>query len=93
VQVASGRSWDHNQVSSSVALCIRFIMLLLSESTICRRRRELGLRASGLTTRSLPDAVKRQLVLDQMAKDPEGKLGAKTIKAGIFKDTGIDITR
>jgi hypothetical protein len=37
--------------------------------------------------------VKRQLVLDQMAKDPEGKLGAKTIKAMIFKDTGIDITR
>jgi hypothetical protein len=28
-----------------------------------------------------------------MAKDPEGKLGAITIKAKIFKDTGIDITR
>lgn len=28
-----------------------------------------------------------------MAKDPEGKLGAVTIKAKIFKDTGIDITR
>jgi hypothetical protein len=28
-----------------------------------------------------------------MAKDPEGKIGAITVKARIFKDTGIDITR
>jgi hypothetical protein len=64
-----------------------------SETTISRRRRQLGLLASGRTTLSLPDAVKRQLVLDQMAKDPEGRIGAITVKARIFRDTGIDITR
>ncbi|RDB20146.1 hypothetical protein Hypma_013119 [Hypsizygus marmoreus] len=65
----------------------------MSESTVARRRRELGLRGSGRTTQELPDSVKRQLVLDQLAKDPTGKIGAATVKTRIFRDTGIDLTR
>jgi hypothetical protein len=64
-----------------------------SPSTIARRKRELGLRASGRTTAELSDAVKRQLVKDQMDKDRTGRIGAKTVKTRIFEETGIDLTR
>ncbi|KAF5369712.1 hypothetical protein D9615_010159 [Tricholomella constricta] len=69
--------------------------IIMSEGTVARRRRELGLRASGRTTAELPDEVKRQLVLDQIGigRDPEGRAGAETVKARIFRETGIDLTR
>lgn len=67
--------------------------LTLSESTIVRRKKKLGLRASRLTTLELSYDVKRQLVLDQMAKDPKGLIGPRTVKQGIFKDTGVQLTR
>ncbi|KAF8064954.1 hypothetical protein FPV67DRAFT_1500841 [Lyophyllum atratum] len=67
--------------------------VILSESTVARRRRLLGLKASGRTTAELPDAEKRRLVLDQMVKDPAGKIGAEIVKARILQKTGIDITR
>jgi len=65
----------------------------MSESTIVRRRRELGLRGSHLTTKVISDTEKRRLVLNQMAKDPSGKLGPRMVKMGIFQDAGIDLTR
>jgi hypothetical protein len=65
----------------------------LSESSVARRRRALGLYASGVTTRQLPETVKRQLVLTQMSKDPERKLGPRMIKQLIARDTGIHLTR
>lgn len=37
----------------------------------------LGLYASGAQTKSLPETAKRQLVLDEIVKDPLGKLGHK----------------
>ncbi|KAF9463663.1 hypothetical protein BDZ94DRAFT_1163569, partial [Collybia nuda] len=67
--------------------------IIMSESTIARRKRELGLRASGRTTSELADSVKRQLVKDQMDKDRTGRIGAKTVKLRIFEETGIDLTR
>ena len=69
------------------------IKILFSESTISRRKRKLGLRASHLTTLELDSAVKRQLILDQMAKDPKGRLGARMVKRGILRDKGIHLTR
>jgi len=65
----------------------------MSDSTVARRRRELGLKASHLMTKEVSDTLKRQLVLDQMAKDPAGKLGPRKIKVRIFQDSGIDLTR
>ncbi|KIJ14659.1 hypothetical protein PAXINDRAFT_169591 [Paxillus involutus ATCC 200175] len=65
----------------------------LSESSVARRRRSLGLYASGVTTRQLPETVKRQLVLTQMSKDPGKKLGPRMIKQFIAKETGIHLTR
>ncbi|KAF8801594.1 hypothetical protein BYT27DRAFT_7174067 [Phlegmacium glaucopus] len=67
--------------------------VILSESSISRRKRKLGLKASHLTTLELNVTVKRQLILDQMAKDPKGRLGARMVKQGILRDGGIHLTR
>ena len=66
---------------------------LHSTATISRRKRKLGLKGSSATTKSIPDVVKRQMVLDQMAKDPTGMQGPRTVKKGIAQDTGENITR
>ncbi|KAG6834120.1 hypothetical protein H0H93_011805, partial [Arthromyces matolae] len=65
----------------------------MSESTVKRRRDELGLKASGKTTAEMPEDAKRQLVLDQMNKDTTGKVGVRTIKKCIFEETGVSLTR
>lgn len=64
-----------------------------SPSSIARRKKELELRSSRLTTRQLGINEKRQLILDQMAKDPAGKYGPRMVKQRIFEDTGIHLTR
>lgn len=53
----------------------------------------LGLWASKHTTQELSEAVKRQLVAAQMAKDPNGRLGARVVKQRVFEDTGLHLTR
>lgn len=58
-----------------------------------RRKRKLGLKGSGASTKALPEAVKRQMVLKQLAKDPTGKQGPRTIKEAIARDEGVHITR
>ena len=58
-----------------------------------RRRRLLGLHGSRTTTRVLPVTVKRQLVLDQMSKDPARRQGPDLIKEGIAFDQGVHISR
>ncbi|KAH9943767.1 hypothetical protein B0H21DRAFT_478190 [Amylocystis lapponica] len=65
----------------------------MSSSTIARRRRELGLKGSILTTRELPDAEKSQLVQDQMAKDPKRRYGPRKIRELITTETGHQLTR
>ncbi|KAF8461775.1 hypothetical protein DFH94DRAFT_687610 [Russula ochroleuca] len=67
--------------------------IFISEATISRRRKELGLLGSGTATRKTPVTAKRQMVLDQMAKDPTSRQGPKTIQKGILFDTGICLTR
>ena len=66
---------------------------IASPATITRRKHKLGLKGSSATTKSIPDVVKRQLVLDQMAKDPTGMQGPHTVKEGITYDSGEKITR
>ncbi|KAH7903949.1 hypothetical protein BJ138DRAFT_1019807 [Hygrophoropsis aurantiaca] len=65
----------------------------MSEATITRRRQALGLHASGATTKTMSDTIKRQLILDQMAKDPTSHQGPRIIKENIALDTGIHLTR
>lgn len=81
---------DRTQVSK---LLLEEHNIILSESSVSRRKKNLGLKASRLTTLELSLSVKRQLILDQMAKDPKGRLGARMVKQGILHDTGIHLTR
>ena len=60
---------------------------------MARRRKALGLLGSKSATRNTPDLVKRQLVLDQMAKDPSSRKGPRLIRESITFDTGIPLTR
>jgi len=62
-------------------------------TTVDRRRALLGLTGSGPTTKETPDVVKRQLVLDAMAKDPANHHGPRTIKETIARDASTHLTR
>lgn len=53
----------------------------------------LQLHGSRTTSHTLADTVKRQLVLDQMAKDPGRRQGPDLIKEGIAFDRGIHLSR
>lgn len=53
----------------------------------------LGLFGSSVATARLPDEVKMQLILDQMARDPLARQGPNSVKEGILFDTGIKLTR
>ncbi|KAF5333869.1 hypothetical protein D9758_017109 [Tetrapyrgos nigripes] len=70
-----------------------FLLLYLSSSSISRHKAFWGIKAGGATTRSMDDVEKRQLVLYQMAKDPEGRKGPRTIRKDILAETGVLLTR
>ena len=57
-----------------------------------RRKAKLGLKGSGATTRALSETTKRQMLLKQMAKDPTGKQGPRTMKENIARDEGAHLT-
>lgn len=64
-----------------------------SSTSVGQRLRMLGLFASGATMKGLPETAKRQLVLDEIGKDPLGKLGPRTVKDNIRDETGIHLMR
>ncbi|KAF9487145.1 hypothetical protein BDN71DRAFT_1405132, partial [Pleurotus eryngii] len=65
----------------------------MSPTTVQRRMTALGLFGSSVATARLPDEVKMQLILDQMARDPLSRQGPNSVKEGILFDTGIKLTR
>ncbi|KAL0577351.1 hypothetical protein V5O48_004634 [Marasmius crinis-equi] len=65
----------------------------ISESSITRRKAIFGIQGSGAATKALGDTEKRQIVLDQMAKDPSRMQGPCTIKEGIAAEQEIHLTR
>ncbi|KIM75158.1 hypothetical protein PILCRDRAFT_827588 [Piloderma croceum F 1598] len=67
--------------------------IIMSEATVARRLKKFNLRASSLTTQRMPDAEKRQYILDQMSKDPTGKKGPRTIRKEIASEHGVFLTR
>ena len=67
--------------------------MLFSAASIGRCHKKIGLKGSGLTTRETPDIVKRQLVLDEMAKDPNRKCGPRIVKENIARTKGVHLTR
>lgn len=68
-------------------------LTILSDSSVRRRKKKLGLVTSRVTTRQMSEDEKRRLISVQMAKDPKGKLGAKMIKQMIFEEAGVHLTR
>jgi hypothetical protein len=66
---------------------------LHSDTTVKRRRKELGLTGSGPTTRSIPYSVKEQLVVDQMNKDPAKRHGVRTIQQKVAFHEETHLTR
>lgn len=66
---------------------------LASDTTVKRRRRELGLCGSGKTTRTTPKENCTQAVLSQVDKDPARHQGIRTIQQRIAFDQGIHLTR
>lgn len=67
--------------------------VLSSEASVKRRRKELGLTGSGPTTRALPYAVKEQLVVNQMSKDPARRHGVHTIQQKVAFNEEIHLTK
>jgi hypothetical protein len=60
---------------------------------VTRRKNRYGIKGSGATTKEMPELDKRQAVFDQLAKDPNGKQGPRSIKEGLAFDQGIHLTR
>lgn len=67
--------------------------MLFSAASIGCCCKRMGLKGSGLTTQETPDVVKRQLVLDEMAKDPNRKHGPRIVKENIARTKGMHLTR
>ncbi|KAF9554879.1 hypothetical protein CPC08DRAFT_643686 [Agrocybe pediades] len=67
--------------------------ITLSEGSVHRRRKLHGLHASRTTMKQLDEETKRELILEQLRKDPTGKVGPRVIKIRIFQDRGIHLTR
>ncbi|KAF8575628.1 hypothetical protein K439DRAFT_1369451, partial [Ramaria rubella] len=44
--------------------------ITMSEATVTQRHKDIGLKGSNTTTLELSETVKRQLVADQLDKDP-----------------------
>ncbi|KAF8573556.1 hypothetical protein K439DRAFT_1649981 [Ramaria rubella] len=65
----------------------------MSATSVTRRRKQLGLQGSNIATKAIPDTVKRQLVLDQLAFDPTNKLGPRVVRNAIAAKTGVILTR
>lgn len=64
-----------------------------SETTIGRALSAWGLKAAGATAKDVAPEDVRQLVIDEMAKDPNQRRGPRTIKEGIQLDTGVHLPR
>ncbi|KIJ34012.1 hypothetical protein M422DRAFT_263968 [Sphaerobolus stellatus SS14] len=61
--------------------------------TVSCRKKDYGLLNSHKTTTTLPETFKKQLVVDQLERDPGCCQGPTLIKEGIRMRTGVDLTR
>ncbi|KAG1876215.1 hypothetical protein F4604DRAFT_1581135 [Suillus subluteus] len=77
---------DHKLISKLLQAEHRIKM---SEATVACHRRELGLFGSHSTAAQLPEVMKCQLVLDQLADDPSGHHGPCIVKELIANKTGV----
>ncbi|KIJ30748.1 hypothetical protein M422DRAFT_267689 [Sphaerobolus stellatus SS14] len=84
------REYDQHEVKSPKLLT----ELLWAEHSIQMRcKKDYKILDSHTTTATLPETVKRQLVLDELERDPGRRQGPPLIKEGIWMRTGLDLTR
>ncbi|THG92517.1 hypothetical protein EW026_g8404 [Hermanssonia centrifuga] len=67
--------------------------LQMSDTTVKRRRRELGLVGSKVNAREIPLQQAEQLVLQQLDQDPAKHHGVCTIQAKVAFNSGVHIAR
>ncbi|KAJ3994232.1 hypothetical protein F5050DRAFT_1800803 [Lentinula boryana] len=67
--------------------------ITLVPSSVTRRKKHWSIQGSSATTQSMPDLDKRQLVLDEMANDPNGKRGLRVIKEILALQHNVHLTR
>ncbi|TFK51655.1 hypothetical protein OE88DRAFT_1628795 [Heliocybe sulcata] len=77
----------------TISAMLREEGIIMGEKTVDRRRKAFGLFSSGLQTKLLHESERRQLIVDQMAKDPTSRQGPMTVKEGVAYDNGIHLTR
>jgi len=69
------------------------MMINYSASSVTRHKRHWNIKGSRVTTAMMEELDKRQLVFDEMAKDPNAKRGPKTVKENIALISGVHLTR
>jgi hypothetical protein len=79
--------YQHDFIVNELRLC------QCSDTSVKRRRRDLGLKGSGSTAKSMPTIEAEQHVLDEMSKDPALNHGVQTIQNGIAFHKGIHLPR
>ncbi|KAF8832133.1 hypothetical protein HHX47_DHR1000890 [Lentinula edodes] len=67
--------------------------IILSASSVTRHKKYWNITASQVTTAKMAELDKRQLVFDEMSKDPNAKRGPKTVKENIARVAGVHLTR
>ncbi|TBU22809.1 hypothetical protein BD311DRAFT_675229 [Dichomitus squalens] len=90
--------WDYHRRNISDKEKIRKLLfaehgIKMSTATITRRRKAIGIKGSGATTRELTETEKRQLILDQMEKHPTRGMGPRRMQEAIAADAGVQLTR
>ncbi|KAG6818827.1 hypothetical protein H0H93_001268 [Arthromyces matolae] len=65
----------------------------MSDSTVKRRRKELGLSGAGSTFKKIDLAVAEQLIMYELEKDFQKTAGVRTIKGNIAYNFGIHLPR
>ena len=69
------------------------LTMLVSDSTIKRRRKELGLHGSKTTMKTIDPSEAQQLVIKAMDKDPAKRSGVRTIHQKIAFDEKTHLSR
>ncbi|KZT13141.1 uncharacterized protein LAESUDRAFT_690342 [Laetiporus sulphureus 93-53] len=88
--------YHHERLTDSKKIAKRLAaeyQIHMSWYTVRRRRKELGLMGSGVTTKALPLHERTQLVVSQMDKDPARHQGKDTIMRKIAFEHGVHLTR
>ena len=67
--------------------------MFFSDSTVKRRRKELGLYGSKATMKTIDPSLAEQLVIKAMDKDPAKRSGVRTIHQKIAFEEKIHLSR